>query len=87
MPAKNDICNMSLKIAQELEICVGSGHTVLRIHLQIRKVSARWVPHRLMSDLAVRRLKVVTYLLSSSDSEGHDFFKNCCNGRKVGEVV
>ena len=55
--------------------------------LQIRKVSTRGVPHRLRYDLAERCLKVVTYLLSSSDSEGHDFIKNCYNGRKVGEVV
>ena len=39
------------EMAQELEISVGSVHTILRNHLKIRKVSARWVPHRLTSEI------------------------------------
>ena len=38
------------EMAQELEISVGSVNTILRNHLKMRKVSARWVPHRLTSD-------------------------------------
>ena len=60
-------------MAQELEISVGSVHTILRNHLKMRKVSARWVPHRLTSDQAERRLEVATHLLSRFDSEGQDF--------------
>ena len=61
------------EMAQELEISVGSVHTFLRNHLKMRKVSARWVPHRLTSDQAERRLEVATHLLSRFDSEGQDF--------------
>ena len=61
-------------MAQELEISVGSVHTILRNHLKMSKVSARWVPHHLTSDQAERRLEVATHLLSRFDSEGQDFF-------------
>ena len=61
-------------MAQELEISVGSVHTILRNHLKMRKVSARGVPHRLTSDQAERRFEVATHLLSRFDSEGQDFF-------------
>ena len=37
---------------QELEISVRSVHIILRNHLKMRKVPARWVPHRLTSDQA-----------------------------------
>ena len=60
-------------MAQELEISDGSVHTILRNHLKIRMVSARWVPHRLTSDQTERRLKVPTHLLSRFDSKGQDF--------------
>ena len=60
-------------MAQELEISVGSVHTILCNNLKMRKVSARWVPHRLTSDQAERRLEVATHL-SRFDSEGQDFF-------------
>ena len=35
------------EMAQELEISVRSVHTILCNHLKMRKVLARWVPHRL----------------------------------------
>ena len=57
-------------MAQELEISVGSVHTILRNHLKMRKVSARWVSHRLTSDQAEHRLEVATHLLSRFDLEG-----------------
>ena len=52
------------EMAQELEMSVGSVHTILRNHLKMRKVSARWVPHCLKSDQAKCRLEVTTHLLS-----------------------
>ena len=39
----------------------------------MRKVSARWVPHRLTSDQAERHLEVATHHLSWFDLEGQDF--------------
>ena len=56
-------------MAQELEISAGSVHTILRNHLKMRKVSARWVPQRMTPDQAERRLEVATYLLSRFDLE------------------
>ena len=61
------------EMAQELEISVGSVHTILHNHLKMRKVSARWVPHRLTSDQAERRLEVATHLLSRFDSKEQYF--------------
>ena len=60
-------------MAQELELSVGSVHTILRNHLKMRKVSASRMPHRLTSDQAEGRLYVGTHLLSRFDSEGQDF--------------
>ena len=68
------------EMAEELEISVGSVHTILRNHWKIRNVSVWRVPHRLTSDQAECRLEVAIHLLSRFDSEGQDFFiKNCCN--------
>ena len=60
------------EITHELEISVGSVHTILRKHLKTRKVWAWWVPHRLTSNQAERRLEVATHLLQF-DLEGQDF--------------
>ena len=69
---------MCEEMAQELEISVGSVHTILCNHLKMRKVLARWMPprwmpHRLTSDQAERRLEVATHLLSRFGLEGQDF--------------
>ena len=64
---------MCKEMAQELEISVGSVNTILHNHLKMRKVSARWVPHRLTSDHEECRWEVATHLLSRFDSEGQDF--------------
>ena len=60
------------EMTQELEISVGSVHNILCNHLKMRKVSARWKPHRLTSDQAERRLEVAIHLLSRFHSEGKD---------------
>ena len=70
---KSDRRIMCKEMAQELEISVGSVHTILCNHLKMRRVSARWVPHRLTSDQAECCLEVATHLLSWFDSEGQDF--------------
>ena len=61
------------EMAHELDISVGSVHSILRNRLKMRKVSARWVPHRLTLDQVERRLEVATNLRSRFDSEGQDF--------------
>jgi histone-lysine N-methyltransferase SETMAR len=60
-------------LAQELEICVGSVHTIIPNNLKMRKVSARWVPHRLTSEQAERRLNIATNHLSRFSKEGRNF--------------
>ena len=61
------------EMGHELEISVGSVHIILHNHLKMRKVSARWVPNRLMSDQAECCLEVAIHLLARFDSEGQDF--------------
>ena len=63
------------EMAQELEISVGSVHFILRNRLKMRKVSARWLPHRLTPEQAERCLTIATRLLYHYDSEGQDFLE------------
>ena len=60
-------------MAQELEISVGSVHTIISNRLGMRKVSARWIPHRLTSNQAQRRLKVATANFTGFSTVGEDF--------------
>ena len=62
-------------MAQELEINVGSVHFILQNLLKMRKVSARWQPHRLMPEQAERCLTIATQLLYHYDLVGQDFSK------------
>ena len=62
-------------MAQELEISVGSDHFILRNRLKMRKVSARWLPHRLTPEQAERRLTIAIQLLYRYDSEGQEFLE------------
>ena len=75
---KSDRRIMCEEMAQEIEISVGSVHTILCNHLKMRKVLARWMPprwmpHRLTSDQVECRLEVATHLLSRFGLEGQDF--------------
>ena len=65
-------------MAQELEISVGSSHTILCNHLKIRKVSARWMPYCLMSDQVECCLEVATHLL---------LVKGACSERDIAVVI
>ena len=76
------------EMAQELEISVGSVHTILRNHLKMRKVSARWGCH-----IAWRRIKrnvVWKWPLISFHGlirKDNAFYQELFNWRNVGEVV
>ena len=67
------------RTAQEFVKSVNSVHTIMCNHLKMRKISAWWMPHHLTWDQTEHCLEVATHLLSQFDSEGQDFFKNCCN--------
>ena len=53
-------------------MCVGSEHTIIRNHLGMRRVSAHWVPHHLMSDQADCSSEITTANLSQFHMEGEN---------------
>ena len=72
---KDDRTSTCEEMAQELEISVGSVRFLLRNHLKMRKVSARWLPHCLTPEQAEHCLTVATQLLYRYDSERQDFLE------------
>ena len=52
------------EIAMKVGISIGSVHTIIQVHLGLRKVAARWVPHHLTSYQIECRLEIPTDLLS-----------------------
>ncbi len=61
------------ELAQDIDISVGSVHSIIRNRLGMKKVSSRWVPHQLTSAKIERRRNVATDLLSRFEEEGNDF--------------
>ena len=37
-------------IAKYVGISVGAAHTILRLDLKMRRISARWIPHRVTKE-------------------------------------
>ena len=62
------------EIATKIGISKGSVHTIIRDHLGMRKVAARWVPNYLMVDLIERRLEIATDLLLHLLKKEMNFF-------------
>ena len=63
------------EVASEIGISHGSVHTILTNKLNMRRVSARWVPHALSSEQKQSRVDVATQLLERYKNEG-DMFLN-----------
>jgi histone-lysine N-methyltransferase SETMAR len=63
------------------EIARGSGipkssvHRIVSEHLQKRKVSARWVPHKLSEEQKAQRKETATLLLSRFHPAGDPFLR------------
>jgi len=51
------------EVVSELNIRHGSGHHIIHNVLGFRKVSARWVPRRLTTELKERRMDALKELL------------------------
>ena len=60
-------------IAQELEISVGIAHSIVHHQLDYRKLSSRWVPFSLSSELKRARFTVSLDFLQRYSAEGNDF--------------
>jgi histone-lysine N-methyltransferase SETMAR len=63
------------EIARESGIPKSSVHRIVTEHLQKRKVSARWVPHKLSDEQKAQRKETVTLLLSCFQQEGDPFLR------------
>ena len=50
-------------IAREVGISLSTVHLILKKHLKVRKISARWVPHLLTDEQKRQRVKVAKKLL------------------------
>ena len=50
-------------IAQKVGISLSTVHLILKKHLKVRKISARWVPHLLTDEQKRQRVKVAKKLL------------------------
>ena len=57
--ARFTVCN----IAQKVGISLSTVHLILKKHLKVRKISARWVPHLLTDEQKRQRVKVAKKLL------------------------
>lgn len=65
-------------IASSTGISEGSVQTILKKHLQLRKICARWVPHLLTEEQKKQRLKCARELLKK--------YKNC-NSRVISNLL
>ena len=50
-------------IARKVGISLSTVHLILKKHLKVRKISARWVPHLLTDEQKRQRVKVAKKLL------------------------
>ena len=50
-------------IARKVGISLSTVHLILKKHLKVRKISARWVPHLLSDEQKRQRVKVAKQLL------------------------
>ncbi len=65
-------------IATLVGISLGSAQTILKEHLQMRKLCARWVPHILTEEQKEERVEVAEYLLQKYEG---------CDERRLKEIV
>ena len=61
------------KIAAYLDMSHGSAHHIVHDVLQFHKVSARWVPRQLTSELKERHVDACQELLKRFEAEGGGF--------------
>ena len=69
-----------LDIARKVGISLSTVHLILKKHLKVRKISARWVPHLLTDEQKRQRVKVAKKLLQMFPKYGKKQFANVVTG-------
>ena len=69
-----------LEVAAACEISCGTVHTILHEHLQMSKVSARWVPRNLNAPERYQRVEACRELLELYDTNRDDFLARLVTG-------
>ena len=67
-------------IARKVGISLSSVHLILKKHLKVRKISARWVPHLLTDEQKRQRVKVAKKLLQMFPKYDKTQFANVVTG-------
>ncbi len=67
-------------IANKLNLSVGSTHSILKDHLNLSKLSGRWVPKLLREDQLAMRTDLSLQTLSKWDANLHNFEKRIVTG-------
>ena len=61
------------ELTEQIDVSKSTGHRILTLHLGMRKVSARWVPHNLSAiQKAIQSVQISRELLQRHQQE--DFF-------------
>ena len=67
-------------IARKVGISLSTVHLILKKHLKVRKISARWVPHLLTDEQKRQRVKVAKKLLQMFPKYDQKLFANVVTG-------
>ena len=67
-------------IARKVDISLSTVHLILKKHLKVRKISARWVPHLLTDQQKRQRVKVAKKLLQMFPKYDKKQFANVVTG-------
>ena len=67
-------------IARKVGISLSTVHLILKKHLKVRKISARWVPHLLTDEQKSQRVKVAKKLLQMFPKYDKKQFANVVTG-------
>ena len=67
-------------IARKVGISLSTVHLILKKHLKVRKISARWVPHLLTDEQKRQRVKVAKKLLQMFPKCDKKQFANVVTG-------
>ena len=70
-------------IARKVGISLSTVHLILKKHLKVRKISARWVPHLLIDEQKRQRVKVAKKLLQMFPKYDKKQFANVVTGDEI----
>ena len=70
-------------IARKVGISLSTVHLILKKHLKVRKISARWVPHLLTDEQKRQRVKVAKKLLQMFPKYDKKQFANVVTGNET----